>query len=42
MNKFIRVGDMLPDVSFPDLGGNQVSLSSFRGERLLLFMWSSW
>ncbi len=42
MNKYLRAGDVMPDIRLPDLDGNQVALSSFQGKRLLLFMWSSW
>ena len=38
-----RVGDPLPDIRLPQLGsGSDLSLSTLRGKRLLLFFWGSW
>ena len=38
-----RVGDPLPDIRLPRLGsGGDLSLSTLRGKRLLLFFWGSW
>ena len=31
-----RVGEPLPDLSFPDLEGEEVRLADFRGQRVLL------
>ncbi|MCX7750597.1 MAG: TlpA family protein disulfide reductase [Candidatus Bipolaricaulota bacterium] len=36
------VGQRAPDFVLPDLGGNPVSLSSFRGCPVLLDFWASW
>lgn len=30
------------ELTLPDLGGDAISLSSFRGRKLLLFAWASW
>lgn len=38
----VDVGDPFPDLTFPGLNGGQVRLSSFRGNRVFLFNWSSW
>jgi len=38
-----QVGDAAPDFTLPDVyGKGRVSLSQFRGKRVLLFMWASW
>ena len=39
---YIDVGDRIPDITLPSLPGEQVSLSSFRGKKHILFMWASW
>jgi hypothetical protein len=31
-----------PELTLPDLDGNAVSLSSFRGQKVLLAAWASW
>lgn len=31
-----------PDFTLPDLDGRPVSLSGYRGKRLLVFLWASW
>ncbi len=42
MSTFVRVGDTVPEITLPDLDGKPVSLSSYSGRRLLVFMWASW
>lgn len=39
---YVGVGDPLPDVALPRLGGGELSLASLRGKFVLLFMWASW
>lgn len=31
-----------PDLRLPDLAGNEVALSSFRGQKVVLAAWASW
>lgn len=38
----VRVGDRLPSITLPRLGGGEVALDTLRGKRRLLFMWGSW
>ncbi len=38
----INVGEPAPDFTFQDGAGKWVSLSDFRGKKVLLFSWSSW
>jgi peroxiredoxin len=38
----LKVGDKVIDFTLPDISGNQISLSSFRGKYLLLEFWASW
>ena len=38
----VGVGDPAPDFTLPSLDGQPISLSSYRGKRLILFMWASW
>jgi peroxiredoxin len=42
VSKFVQVGETVPDIVLPGLDGNPVELSSFRGKKLLVFMWASW
>lgn len=37
----VEVGQTAPDFSLPDLSGNEVRLSSFRGKAVLLYFWQS-
>ena len=42
-NTVVKAGDVVPDFALPSISdGKMVSLSSFRGKRVLLFMWASW
>ena len=41
-NNFVNVGDPAPQFTLPSLDGKQVSLSDYRGKRLVIFMWASW
>lgn len=36
------IGTVAPDFTFPDIDGNEVSLSSFRGKYVLIDFWASW
>jgi peroxiredoxin len=38
----LAVGQPAPDFELPDLAGEQVSLSRFRGQYVLLGFWASW
>ena len=38
----VNPGDVAPDFTLPSLDGSEVSLSDYRGEKLVLFMWASW
>jgi peroxiredoxin len=42
VTRFVGVGDQVPEMSFPDLDGRQIALSSFAGKKLIIFMWASW
>ncbi len=43
LDTVIKVGDVVPDFALPSItDGKMVSLSSFRGKRVLLFLWASW
>lgn len=43
LDTIIKVGDVVPDFALPSItDGKMVSLSSFRGKRILLFLWASW
>ena len=35
-------GDSAPDFTTIDHAGNEVSLSDYRGRRVVVFMWASW
>jgi peroxiredoxin len=36
------IGELAPDLSLPDITGRQLSLSQFRGQKVLLAFWASW
>ncbi|WP_077400703.1 peroxiredoxin family protein [Cellulophaga omnivescoria] len=36
------IGAVAPDFTFPDLDGNLISLSSFKGKYVLIDFWASW
>ena len=38
----LKVGDNVIDFTLPDINGNQIALSSFKGKYLLLEFWASW
>ncbi|MDO5979182.1 peroxiredoxin family protein [Flavivirga spongiicola] len=38
----VEIGAIAPDFTMPDVDGNSVSLSSFRGKYVLLDFWASW
>ena len=38
----IQVGSVAPDFTLPDVDGNPVSLSSFRGKYVLVDFWAAW
>jgi peroxiredoxin len=38
----VEIGDEAPDFTLPSLGRRDISLSDYRGKRLVLFMWASW
>ena len=38
----VSVGDRAPDFTLRSLEGDDVRLSDFRGQKLILFMWASW
>ena len=42
MAQFATIGDTIPEIVLPDLDGRPVSLASFAGHKLLIFMWASW
>ena len=37
-----EIGEKITDTSLRSLDGEEVSLSDFRGSRLILFCWGSW
>ena len=41
-NAGISIGKPAPDLDFPDINGNNISLSSLKGKIILLDFWASW
>ena len=43
LDTVIKVGDVVPNFMLPSISdGRMVPFSSFRGKRVLLFLWASW
>ncbi len=40
--RWVEVGDTAPDFILRSLDGEPVSLSDYRGRKVILFMWASW
>jgi len=40
--KTVQVGEIVPDITLPDPGGNLFTLSDIRGQYTLLDFWASW
>ncbi|MBM3925012.1 MAG: redoxin domain-containing protein [SAR202 cluster bacterium] len=40
--QFPKVGDTAPDFTLDSLGGRPVAISSYKGKKLVVFMWASW
>ena len=38
----INAGEVVPNFTLKSLDGDEVSLSDYRGKRLILFFWASW
>ncbi len=38
----LKVGEIAPDFTLPDQDGNEVTLSNFRGQVVLVDFWASW
>ena len=38
----LRVGDLAPEFTLPDLSGRLCSSSSFRGKKAVFYVWASW
>jgi hypothetical protein len=36
------VNELLPAATLPSLDGTAIDFASFRGKKLLIFMWASW
>ena len=41
-SRVVNVGYQAPDFALPSLEGDEISLSDYRGKRLVLFIWASW
>ena len=38
----LAVGELVPDFILSSLDGDPVSLSDYRGRKVVVFMWASW
>jgi peroxiredoxin len=38
----VNVGEKAPDFTLRSLDGQHVSLSDYRGKKVVVFMWASW
>jgi peroxiredoxin len=37
-----QVGQPIPDFSLPSIQGDEIRVDSYRGKKLVIFMWASW
>ena len=37
-----KIGETAPDFTLPTLDGGSISLSSYRGKKVAVYMWGSW
>jgi len=42
VSNFVQAGELVPEITLPQLDGQPLALSAFRGKKLLVFMWASW
>ncbi|HJM75942.1 MAG TPA: hypothetical protein QGI71_08825 [Dehalococcoidia bacterium] len=42
MSAFVQPGEIVPEITLPQLDGEPLALSSSCGKKLLVFMWASW
>jgi peroxiredoxin len=42
ITEHVSVGDQAHDFTLPTLDGEMISLSDYKGKRVILFMWASW
>ncbi|HBJ32885.1 MAG TPA: hypothetical protein DDY93_16140 [Dehalococcoidia bacterium] len=42
ISRQVGEGDYAPGFTLPSLGGENITLSDYRGKRVILFMWASW
>ena len=40
--QYPKVGEPSPGFTLDSLDGHAISLSNYKGKRLILFMWASW
>ena len=40
--RIVNVNDEAPDFTLHAIDGEEVSLSDYRGKKVILFMWASW
>ena len=41
-SRYPDLGEAAPDFTLTSLEGNPISLSSYRGKKVIVFMWASW
>lgn len=39
---YLSIGDRMPDLRLPRLGGGELVFASLRGTYALLYLWASW
>lgn len=41
-DNLLHVGDAMPELAFPTLEGDSLSLADLHGKKYIVFMWASW
>jgi peroxiredoxin len=38
----MKLGEKMRDVTLSDVNGNPISIESYKGKKVLIYMWATW